>query len=120
MKVYSKPVITMTANKGTDKTRPLTSAAGDRSILTYSVSVRCSWNGVGASNLETYYPTITGNAEGFVRTETETGKSRVSTEANNGKERSVVYTANFTIGGQTAEPVSVTIWQARAWNVDIP
>ena len=70
--------------------------------------------------METYYPTITGNAEGFVRIETETGKSRVSTEANNGKERSVVYTANFTIGGQTAEPVSVTIWQARAWNVDIP
>lgn len=119
-KVYSKPVITMTANKGIDKTRPLTSAAGDRSILTYSVSVRCSWNGIGADNLETYYPTITGSAEGFVRIETEAGKSRVSTEANNGKERSVVYTANFTIGGQTAEPVTVTIWQARAWNVDIP
>ena len=117
VKVYGKPVITFTTNNGTSA-RPLSSAANEMAVLSYSVSATYQWNGAGAVYTETYYPTISGSATGFNRTETASGTSLVKTEANYGTERSVTYTATFSIGGQTANPVSVTIYQKRAWNVD--
>lgn len=117
-KVYSKPVITFKGDEGTNIDDALSSSANEKCILTYSVSVSYQWNGSGTSYSETYYPTISGSATGFVRTETAQGKSSVITEANYGDARSVTYTATFSISGQTANPVSVTIYQKRAWNVD--
>ena len=119
VKVYRKPVITFTANNGTNSNFPLSSAAGNKSVLTYSVSVSYQLNGEGEIFTETMYPTISGSGIGFSKIENGTGKSTVTTEANKGDAREVTYTATFSIGGQTADPVSVTIYQARAWNVDV-
>lgn len=118
VKVYKKPVITFTANNGTDPKDALTSQDNQKSVLSYSVSVSYQWNGVGAVYNETYYPTISGSATGFIRSIISEGTSMVSTEKNYGDQRSVTYTASFSIGGQAADPISVTIYQARAWNVE--
>lgn len=118
VKVYSKPVITFRASKGTNSAFPLSSAANELSNLTYQVSVSYQWNGIGAVYNETYYPTISGSAIGFNRNIISDGSSMVLTEKNYGDQRSITYTATFEIGGQTADPVSVTIYQARAWNVE--
>lgn len=119
VKVYLKPVITFTAKGGTNPEVPLSSAEGKLSVLTYTVSVSYQWNGVGEVFTETMYPVISGSGTGFIKTENGNGKSVVRTEANKGDARNVTYTATFSIGGQTADPVSVTIYQARAWNVDV-
>ena len=86
-------------------------ASGGTSTLSYSASYQrravYESGSKGSWTDQVGTPTISGSATGFSRSGTT-----VTVSANTGSQRSVTYTASFSIGGKSATPKSVTITQS--------